>query len=107
MTTDEAVDINADPIAHKARHVQLHGALTELVAMAPEPVCANILAFLLWSARQRVSAPGTKMHAAFDELLADFIIHNPCASLKSTRVEYFVQWSAAQTQCPTIHPEYR
>lgn len=41
------------------------------------------------------------LHKAFDELLADFIIHNPDHRLSTLRVMELVEWSHSQTVNPT------
>ena len=48
-----------------------------------------------------------ELHHAFDELAADYMIHNPGCLLSKTSLMDLLQWSFKQTTKPTVkdHPE--
>lgn len=41
------------------------------------------------------------LHKELDELLADFLVHNPLKSPSETTIMELMQWSHKQTQNPT------
>lgn len=46
-----------------------------------------------------------KLHQKLDELLADFLYHNPDKLPSNTTLSEFMQWSHEQTRKPTPQPE--
>jgi hypothetical protein len=45
------------------------------------------------------------LHKSLDELLADFIMHNPGKRLRETSLMDFLQWSASQMANPSVNAE--
>ena len=46
----------------------------------------------------------TALHRSLDELIADFLTHNPTRLLSTTSILDLLAWSGAQTQHPTEEP---
>jgi len=46
----------------------------------------------------------TELHEMFDELLADFITHNPTCLPSKTPIIELIKWSSQQTRQPVTKP---